>query len=98
MSFFLEGRFTSDTSARFVQSLEEERLSPVLRHQVRFEPVASHRREFLLFSTYTNGQRAGESAQEKLPALGTRFLRTGRARLSEAIGGHVSEGKSYCFF
>jgi hypothetical protein len=63
MSFFVEGRFTSDTSARFTQSPDEERLSPVLRYQVGVEPVASHRREFLLFSTHTNGQRVGESAQ-----------------------------------
>ena len=40
----------------------------------------------------------GESAQRKLPALAARFLRTGRARWSEPIGGHVSEGNSYCFF
>ncbi len=74
-----------------------ERLSPVLRYQVSFEPVASRRREFLLFSIHTNGQQAGESAQRKLPALAARFLRTGSARLSEAIGGLVSEGDSYCF-
>ncbi len=72
-------------------------LSPVLRYLVGFEPVASHRQEFLLFSIHTNGQRAGESAQRKLLALAARFLRTGSARLSEAIGGLVSEGDSYCF-
>ena len=98
MSFFVEGRFTSGTSARFTQLLEEQRLSPVVRYQVSFEPVASHRREFLLFSTKANGQRAGESAQRKLPALAVRFLGTGGARLSEAIGGLVSEGDGYCFF
>ena len=31
ISFFVEGRFTSDTSARFTQSPDQERLSPVLR-------------------------------------------------------------------
>ena len=36
--------------------------------------------------------------QKKLPALAVRFLRTGSARLSEPIGGRVSEGNSYCFF
>ena len=97
MSFFLE-RVASDTSARFTQSADEERLSPGLRYQVSFEPVASRRREFLLFSTHTNGQPARESAQEKSPALAARFLRTGSAWLSEPIGGHVSEGNTYCFF
>ena len=95
MSFFVEGRFTSETScgptARTAP--DEERLSPVLRYQVSFEPVASHRREFLLFSTKANGQRAGESAQRKLLALAARFLRTGSARLSESIGGRLSEGE-----
>jgi len=94
MSFFLEERFTSDTSCGPPLNgvTGEEWLSPVLRYQVRFEPVASRRREFLLFSIHTNGQRAGESAQRKLLALAVRFLRTGSARLSEAIGGLVSEG------
>jgi len=69
----------------------------VLRYEVSFEPVASHRREFLLFSIHTNGQRAGESAQRKLLALTARFLRTGTTRLSEAIGGLLSEGDSHCF-
>src|SRR6266849_2818464 len=41
--------------------------------------------------------RPGESAQRKLPALAARFLRTGGARWSEPIGGHITKGNSYCF-
>ncbi len=52
----------------------------------------------LLDSGERGGGRAGESAPEKLAAPAARFLRTGNARLSEAIGGHVSAGDSYCFF
>jgi len=95
MSFFVEGRFTSETScgptARTAP--DEERLSPALRYQVSFEPVASRRREFLLFSTHTNGQRTGESAQKKIARAGRGIsIGTGSAGLSEAIGGHFSEG------
>ncbi len=45
----------------------------MLRYLVGLEPVASHRRELLLFSIHTNGQRVGESAQRKLLALAVRW-------------------------
>ncbi len=61
----------------------------MLRYQVSFEPVASHRREFVLFSTYTNGQRVGESAQERSP-VGARLWTCAMERDLNHVSGHDS--------
>ena len=54
------------TCGRGMSHANPNQSAPVLRYQVGFEPVASHRREFLLFSTNAKWAASGRKCPKKI--------------------------------